>query len=84
MFNKLVKTKHPTIYFLISKLKILHNSTSLSNLSAKLTGARKKQRKVDEDKDFRIEIIKEEYRRNKNFADFFLAMSVQVQFPYDN
>ena len=82
--NKFISSKHPNIYKLVKQLSILHNSTSINYLAAKYLVDRPKQSKKEEEKDKRIENIKQQYIINNDLNQLLIAMGLQVQLPYES
>lgn len=80
-FNKLVKTKNPNIFYLITKIKILHNSTIINLIRAR-NGSRQKQKNIEVEKNLTYELLKTQFNQDNKFEEYLNALSIQIQYPY--
>ncbi|CAF0766649.1 unnamed protein product [Brachionus calyciflorus] len=79
--NKMISSQHPNKFILINHLKVQQACTSIDYARIKLGQKIKEMSKKDQEKNKKIEIIKNQFKELDGITNYLLAINQFIQYP---
>lgn len=76
-------SQHPNIFLLINHLKVQQACASVDYERLKLGQKLSVKSKKDLDKEFKLELVKAQYKDSDDMTNYMLALSQLIQYPYE-